>query len=149
MKFFRTVTLIALTIGATPTSSAETSQDVARLGKALYIAFRCSALAGAMGEREEARRLFEMGYGDGTRFLKAVQGGIVSEADIRSTVPIAVTMRIEGPSIDFMLGRIYAAAEEDALDDVICGETECYDDQLQRSIAGGKYERENCELFGR
>ncbi len=68
-------------------------------------------LAKAKDEPEEAQRLFEFGVDTGRGFVQAARDGEMSQEDFQQSVPLGVSMRLGGPSDDFMIGRIYESAE--------------------------------------
>jgi hypothetical protein len=68
------------------------------------------------GDGPEHERLFNAGYQAGTRLLARWEDMTEEE---RSEQPIAVLFRIGGPSNDFIIGRIFEAAVEDAHDRVV------------------------------
>ena len=55
-------------------------------------------------------------------------------------------MVAQGPTADFILGRVFEAAQENALKDVITTET-VMNKALQKVIASGKYTSANCEII--
>ena len=127
-------------------AASESSLDLASKGKKLWESFECAALAGYMGEEQEAERLFEYGYDQGHRFIEAVEAGKIEKADIRTKVPMIVRMRLSGPTPDFVLGRIYEEASEYALEDVLKDFLET-DAKTRQKIARNKYNEGNCEII--
>jgi hypothetical protein len=87
-------------------------------------------------------------------FLEALKNGQITREEVNSEVPWQVTLLIEGPSIDFILGRIFEAAMRDAYDEVVKRDnngmplqTSVNDDGLRRMIASTKYSSNNCTLI--
>jgi len=101
-----------------------------------------------LNQPKEQERLFLFGYAQGKDFLTAVQAGRVQRKDLDSTSPTGFLMRAQGPTPDFILGRIFEASQENALKDVITTET-VLNDELKESIASRKYRESNCEVLGR
>ncbi len=56
-------------------------------------------------------------------------------------------MVAQGPSVDFILGRVYESAQDNALKDVITTET-VLSKELKQNLASRKYHSGNCELVG-
>jgi integrase len=88
--------------------------------------------------------------------LEAVQRGVISEAEVRQKAPIGFGMHASGPSIDFALGRIYAAATDEAYDRIVKRDSRGIDlpvadwrtdDELQKIIAGNEFRARNCRLL--
>lgn len=126
-----------------------TSKEYATMGRQVFSAFQCSSWASINDDQAEAERLFMYGYEQGQKFLGALSAQKIKQEDISSQVPIGVTMLLQGPSEEFILGRIHSAAEEDALDEVFKTGDDFNDDELQKIIASNKYRDGNCELLGK
>lgn len=99
-------------------SLSQSSSEYAVMGDKTWNAFGCSALASIIGNTDESERLFKFGYEQGSIFLKALKANKISKEDISSKVPVGVMWLIEGPTNDFILGRILENAQEDALEEV-------------------------------
>jgi hypothetical protein len=83
------------------------------MGQKLWAAFECGALAEAAGKIEESSRLYKMGYDQGKTLLDALRAGKVDE-QARRELPIAVVLMLDGgPTVDFILGRIFESAMQD------------------------------------
>jgi hypothetical protein len=100
------------------------------------------------GKKDEAERLCNVAIRAGRQFLEALTKGRLSEAEVNSRVPIGITLKLGGPSIDFMLGRIYEGATNAAYDGIVKEEEnglplqKCIDDKDRRRMkAEGKYLR--------
>jgi hypothetical protein len=128
-------------------SLAAESADFAKMGRAAWAAFECSSLASVMEKPKDQERLFLFGYDQGKEFLNAMQSGRITQKDLSSIVPSGFLMLAQGPSVDFVLGRVFESAQENALKDVITTDTVLSKD-LQMSIALRKYTSGNCELIG-
>lgn len=125
------------------------SKEYATMGRQVFSAFQCSSWASINDDQGEAERLFKFGYEQGQKFLGALSAQKIKQEDISSQVPIGVTMLLQGPSEEFILGRIHSAAEEDALDEVFKTGDDFNDDEIQKIIASNKYIKGNCELIGK
>ncbi|MNV88105.1 hypothetical protein D3C71_1822820 [compost metagenome] len=55
---------------------------------------------------------------------------------------------LEGPSPDFMLGRIYESAQNSALKDVYKTGDQFNSDEEQIAIAANEFRKLNCQLIG-
>ena len=72
-----------------------------------WTAFECSQYARMAGEPEqEAARLFRLGYENGKRFAESARNTELSE-ELRSKMPVGVLRVMNGPTTDFILGRIF------------------------------------------
>lgn len=76
-----------------------------------------------------------------------MQGGRIAAKDFNSIPPSGLLMVAQGPTPDFILGRVFESAQENALKDVITTDSVLHKD-LQRSIASRKYTSGNCEIIG-
>ena len=148
-KMFAVLALIA-----TPALAEE--QSDARAARVMWSAFECFQFAQMSADRGNAKRLFELGYGAGQRFLTALEAGEISEEEARATVPIGVTFLLGGPTHDFIIGRVFEAATGKAYDSIV-KESELgltlpvdewiQDDELRRSRAQLHYLRGNCDAL--
>jgi hypothetical protein len=138
--------------------SAKSDDAMGHLGQVAWSAFQCATFA-AMAKREVAsQRLFDVGLKAGRDFIEAVENGKVSDEELNSIVPTGVTMLLSegGPSTDFLLGRIYSAAQESAYDKIVKQDaaglpldTEHWvmDKKQQAPRAETSYSKSNCELI--
>jgi len=138
--------LIALAL--TNIAMAQTSKDYAKLGRSAWNAFECSALASKAKNPQEQERLFRYGYDQGLRFIDAVRSGDIERQDVSAAVPLAMALRLQGPTADFALGRIFEAAQKSALDSIFkAGET-VVSDELQLTLARNEFLNRNCTKLG-
>lgn len=130
--------------------AARDDQSVrASRGLAVWVAFGCNALAAQLNRTDDQRPLFDYGVEQGRQFIKDVQANRISKAAIDSVVPVGVLRSLEGPSADFMLGRVYAAAEENALRDIYKAGGQYLDAEGRSMRATNKFSDKNCDLVGR
>jgi hypothetical protein len=135
---------VILVLAFLPMSTlGQTSQQYALMGHKLWAAFECAALADVAGTRE-GQRLFDIGYTQGRVFVEAVQAGKVAEQDINEKVPLAVLPLLHGPTVDFILGRIFEAAIDDVTKDIPLNEP---DENEKKIVAQSKYAKMNCSLM--
>jgi hypothetical protein len=106
------------------------------------------------GNEKEYERLFELGYRAGTVFLDGVRTKTISEAEIKEA-PVGVLWHMTGPTTDFMIGRIFEAATNDAFDQVVKEDSagvpifdpsKWADDELRTIRAKNKFQSSNCTL---
>ncbi|RBL85273.1 hypothetical protein DDE05_18050 [Streptomyces cavourensis] len=140
---------LALFLGSPAQAADVDSTTRATSGRAAWAAFGCSALAERLKKAPDQQRLFAYGLAQGQRFIDDLQAKRISQAAISSIVPMGVMNNLEGPSADFMLGRIYASASESALRDVYMLDGKYLDDAAQEMRAGNKFTSQNCDLVGR
>lgn len=145
MKPIAVSLVLLLAAAAAP---AQDSKSYARMGQATWSAFECSALAGHLKNSSEQQRLFAYGLAQGRDFIAAVRAGKVTREDLESGVPIGLLFLLEGPSADFMLGRIFESAMSHALDDVFKTADHFNDDEIQQQLASTKFLTSNCRLVG-
>ncbi|MNB77589.1 hypothetical protein PS726_01830 [Pseudomonas fluorescens] len=145
----RQIVLMAfLALSAAATVSAQDSKAYAQMATASWSAFECSSLASKAGKPKEQERLFLYGYEQGKTFISAVQAGKVEQKDLSSEAPWIMLLLLEGPSPDFMLGRIYESAQNSALKDVYKTGDQFNSDEEQIAIAANEFRKLNCQLIG-
>jgi len=134
---------IALFLAALPTVSfGQTSEQYGLMGQKLWAAFECGAFAEHAGRAEESRRLYKIGYDQGTAFVGAYKAGKVDQ-QARNNVPLAVLLMLDGgPTVDFILGRIFESAMQDTSKHFTGG-----DDKTQKLIAEQSFTDQNCGLL--
>jgi hypothetical protein len=142
----RTLTILTAILGlsGSPIAGAQSSRDFAVMGRSVWSAFECSSLASTMRNPNEQERLFQLGYKNGLAFIAAIQAQKIEREHITEEVPIGVMFLLEGPTPDFILGRIYEAAQGDAHNGVdLLGAA-----NVQKTQAQGRYDKQNCRLLG-
>jgi hypothetical protein len=136
--------------------AAAASDEDARASRVMWIAFSCSTFAELAGEPEEQERLFRAGHRAGRQFFEAIEAGTITAEQIQEVIPIGVSMRAAGPSIDFIIGRVFEAAAQDAFDRVVKRDDRnlsldladwIRDPELRALVARNRYSRANCEMF--
>ena len=88
------------------------------------------------------------GYKNGKHFIESVKNNKIKKEDISSNVPVGVMLLLQGPSTDFMLGRIFEGALDNALKDVFTTDGKYNNEEIQKVIAENKFHKHNCELIG-
>ncbi len=135
---------------------AYSDSQKAQLGLVMWAAFQCSTYAELSKNQDEKVRLSQVGHRAGTEFIEAIEKNEISEDEIRSNVPMGVTLRFGGPSADFIIGRVFEGAVNAALDSVIKEDSAgmplkiedwIMDDERQAIKAQTKYRNSNCELI--
>ena len=127
---------------------AQDSVAYAKMAKATWSAFECSSLAATLKKSSEQERLFRFGYEQGKTFIAALQAGKIERTDLSSNAPIGLLWLLEGPTPDFMLGRIYESAQDNALKDVYRTGENATSEADQQLIASNKFTSANCQLIG-
>ena len=142
----------ALLFGLAPlTTDAQNARD----GRVMWSAFQCATFAEMSGSNQEQDRLFGIGMKTGRRFVEALQNNQISPEAMRSEVPIGVTMLLAGPSVDFIIGRIFENATRDAFDSIVKQKNGVLmpvddwvqDQEVRKLIAQRKYLQGNCGLI--
>jgi hypothetical protein len=105
--------ITALFLAAFPTILlSQTSDEYAAMGQKLWDAFECGALAEYADKPEESGRLYKLGYDQGKTLLDAFRAGKIDQ-QARSKLSIPVLLMLGGgPTVDFILGRIFEAATQ-------------------------------------
>lgn len=114
------------------------SQYVA-MGKATWSAFECSVLAEKSKDPKEQERLFKSGYAQGRKFIEAIQQNKVKREDLSKDAPLMMFLLLQGPTPDFMLGRVFEGALDSALKDVYKTGEQFNSDEIQETIAKNNF----------
>jgi hypothetical protein len=85
----------------------------------IWTAFECAAYAELVENDAEAMRLLALGFKSGKAFLEAAIANGTPFRDLWSQLPDDVTKRLEGPTVEFLLGRVFEAAHQRAYDRVM------------------------------
>jgi len=139
-------------------ASAQTAPTVVNSdsGLLLLVAFQCSQYAALSGNAKEQERLFLLGYATGKRFVDAARNQKISPQDLKEKVPLSVLQLMEGPTTDFMVGRIFEYAATDAFDSIakrdpsgvlLSVEKWMLDKEVLKIKAENKYRESNCSLI--
>ena len=119
------------------------------MGSQAWSAFECSILALKSNNRKEQERLFKYGYKQGKIFITALKEGKILKEDLEAEVPIILILLLEGPSTDFMLGRIFENALDSALKKLYEANGQMKSKAFIESIAEISYRKCNCQIVGR
>ena len=142
-----------LALGLTPSIAAE---NKAALGRVMWSSFQCATFAEMSGRPDDQKRLFTLAFQAGRSFLQALEQRQITPEAISKHVPIGVTMLLGGPSHDFIIGRIFENAMQDAFDSVVKKDRNgvllpidswVRNDELKRTIATTKYQAGNCSVI--
>jgi hypothetical protein len=107
-------------------------------------------LANKAGKSAEHFRLFSHGLTQGRAFLKLASEGRFTQADLHSAIPSGFLMVMEGPSHDFVLGRLWESTVENALRDVTFDEKrQLVPEEIAKLKAQTKFDHTNCSVLGR
>lgn len=139
-------------------SSTHTAQEASKqpnLGQLTWAAFSCATWAEWSGNSAEQKRLFSIGYASGARLVERVKDGTLTEAE-RKGLPIGIRGLFGGPSVDFVVGRMFEHVSEYAFDKVvkesndgapILDPSKWADDELRNLRAADKFRSSNCALI--
>ena len=124
--------------------------------KMAFAAFRCAVFAEMSGDKIEHTRLFELGLAAGRNFVEALRSGEITDADVRAQAPLGVTMYLQGPTTDFMIGRVYEGAASLAYKSVtqqdrsgfpLPVENWVLDEKQKKLLSSDRFMNENCALI--
>ena len=134
---------------------AQQGSEKKNRGRLMWSAFACSTYAEMAGDKKEQSRLFELGYATGKQFLNDIEQEKVSEHELKK-MPIGIRFVLGGPSIEFILGRIYSLVVDDAYESVvkknehgllIQDPMHWASDEVATIKAKGLYSNSNCEIL--
>lgn len=100
-------------------SRAENLSPELQAGKMIWPAFQCSTYAELAKRKEEQKQLFLTGYHSAQIFVNAVNDGKITYEEISSNIPWKMSMILFGPTVEFVIGKLYYAAISDAFDEVV------------------------------
>ena len=147
MKLKLLLALAALAAGTTVVNAAdEKALEKALLGHIMWSAFQCSTYAELSDYKSEQERLHLVGLNAGRTFLEAMKAGQISEQALREAVPINVLQRLEGPSNEVIIDKIYAAATGYARDYIVKRKTGIWG-PTEKQEARSYYTNSNCILI--
>jgi len=124
----------------------EKAFEKALLGHIMWSAFQCSTYAELSDYKSEQERLHLVGLNAGRTFLEAMKAGQISEQALREAVPINVLQRLEGPSNEVIIDKIYAAATGYARDYIVKRKTGIWG-PTEKQEARSYYTNHNCILI--
>jgi hypothetical protein len=105
----------------------------------------CSTAAENSGEQE---RLFMLGFNSAKGFLEAVLAEKVNRKDISSNIAIMLTMRMRGPSVDFIIDRLWETVTEHYYDELTKDCDSCISDKELKKMKGETaYREQNCQFL--
>jgi hypothetical protein len=133
---------------------AASDQNKARLGHTMWSAFVCGTYAEMSGDEKEQTRLFELGVKAGRDFLGARESHQITDDDLRNEVPFFMLLVLQGPSTDFIIGRVFQFAYTRTFDEIAKHDAMglpiekmsdwVTDKETQKTIAHSKFLRTNC-----
>lgn len=130
------------------TANAETSKELAEKSRLAWSALSCSALASTAEKPQEAERLFRLGYEAAKTFMNAAFAKKIDKADIESTMPMVMGFSMYGPSVDFMIGRVWEKAVEDAHKKVHFDDAGAFrPNEVWKDYAASEFRDRNCQLI--
>ena len=98
---------------------APQDQSPARESLVMMAHWDCATWAGMANDTEgRAEHHFLRGLESGRRFVEAARSGAISEDDWDSTVPVYVALSMQGPTSEFVLGRLFEVISGNAFDEV-------------------------------
>ena len=126
---------------------AQNSKEYAGMARSTWAAFECASLASKLKNSTEQERLFTYGYKTGLSFISALQTGKIEQKDLSGEAPWLMLLLLQGPTPDFMLGRVYEAAQDEALKNVLHTAEKLNPEDIQRLIAQSEFTKRNCQLI--
>lgn len=145
------VAAVSCGVASAHTFADKPTPEVVMVGQSALAAFQCSALATFGGNQTEQARLFKYGYAEGVHFLTAIKSTPLNEQEVRNTAPgLARHLGLmQGPSLDFMLGRLYSAAEGELRTSLDSSVKPIVAAMNLKSRAETEFANRNCQMIGR
>jgi hypothetical protein len=150
--------LIIAACSAKDTAQAQSPEQIGESGVRAWASFECAAIASFAGDSKGTERHFKAGYDRGLEFLKQAKAASPDQLKrIGDKVPVIMLWRLEGPSPDFMLGRVWEATTELVDDDLEDRDTWSHqqkdrdakpiDAKVKKMRAENRYRERNCNLL--
>lgn len=124
---------------------AQNSEDYAQMSRKVWSLFECTVLASYTKNGTEAEKHFQLGYQTGKTFIEALKAGKVKNEDLRKHMPWAMGEKLNGPSIEFALGRLYESIQDYTIEE-IWKDTASSED-LRKTKALTTYQKQNCAFL--
>jgi hypothetical protein len=106
-----------LAIGLLPGTATASVEDT-KAARVMWTAFECGKYAQLAGKEDRSVSLYESGVEAGRRFYGALEAGTITEEELAEHAPFVLNSLAAGPSIDFIVGRVFQYAVVAASDDV-------------------------------
>jgi hypothetical protein len=90
----------------------------AKAARVMWTAFECGTYAELAGKADRASDHYATGLDAGRRFYAALEAGTITEEELSQHAPFILTSLDAGPSVDFILGRVFQLAADAANADV-------------------------------
>lgn len=124
-------------------------------GLLMWAAFSCATFAELSGNSGEQERLFKLGYKIGRELLSDIDAKKIDQREFEN-LPVGVKFRLAGPTTEFIMGRIFEGAQEDAFDKVVKEDDhggiltdplKWADGELKVLRARNKFQKSNCGVL--
>jgi hypothetical protein len=142
----KTKLLLAAAALAACVTGSHAADERALQGHVMWSAFECSAYAELAEEKTEQERLYLLGLNAGRTFVEAMKAGEIPEQAVNEAVPINVLQRLKGPSTEFVIGKIHAAATGSVRDEIARSKRSIWGSSLKQE-ARSAYSNRNCILI--
>ena len=97
-RIFRFLLPAILALVCAQPAMAERQNPYNLMAHSAWSAFQCSVLAEKARNMSEQKRLFEFGYDQGMKFIKALESGTAKKEELAGTAPISMLL-LQGPRI--------------------------------------------------
>lgn len=118
--------------------------------------WQCATWAGMVDDESASEAHFFAGLESGRRFVEAARSGLIDQADWSATVPVGIALSMQGPSTDFVLGRLSEMITRAAFDEVVKRDADghalppedyVHDEAVRAIVAGNLIRRSNCAVL--
>lgn len=140
-----------------PADKKLTTAEVSSLGARSWAQLECAAIASFSEDNAQLKPLFEAGRRDGLAFIANAKARPKEAKQIFDKVPMIMSWRLEGPSPDFMLGRVWEATVEYVGDELEGRDTWSHQERdpkaapvdrvLRKALASNRFRERNCPLL--
>lgn len=149
-------TVLAALLTGWACSTAIAAEADAKKAMLMQSHWQCFTWASMFDDTVASERHFKAGLEAGGIFIDAAMAGTITPEDVSKHVPVMVSLTMQGPNKEFVLGRLFESIQGDAYDRITTREANglplnpsayITDRDLIRTLTQTQYERANCGLL--
>lgn len=149
--------LVGCSAHGQPSATQKTPAEVGQLAANSWALLECGSIAWFAEDNKNAQSFFDRGLAKGKDFIEQAKARPGDRKAILDKVPMIMSMRLQGPSPDFMLGRVWEATLEYTDDELNGRDTWSHQQrdpkaapvtgELRKATAAQRFRDRNCELL--
>jgi hypothetical protein len=111
-------TILAVTLTVIIASTTHAAEADAKKAMIMLTHWQCYTWASMHDNTAAVERHFVAGLEAGNVFMDAAIAGMITPEEARANVPVMVSLTMQGPTKDFILGRLFESIQGDAYDEI-------------------------------